>query len=168
MTGGLGQWAGRLTGFSTPLFGASWQPIAAERDVARELLTRLEDRRVLYSPSFAEVPNHCIQSVIEVRHILTDALTRLSNKGVLADHIRAMGAASRRFLERIGSEATPDYDAMRQHGHYLSWEFLDALGQLRGIFGVHIAIVAARFNLDVHGELASVLPAEPAASDLAS
>lgn len=79
-----------------------------------------------------------------------------------------MGAASRRFLDPIGSEATPDYEAMRQHGHYLSWEFLDALGQLRGIFGVHVALIAARFGLDVHGELASVLPTEPEASDFAN
>ena len=78
-----------------------------------------------------------------------------------------MGAASRRFLDRIGSEEGFDHKAMRQHGHYLSWEFLDALGQFRGIMGVHIAMIAARFGLDAHGELASVLPAEPDAGDLA-
>ncbi len=48
----------------------------------------------------------------------------------------------------------------------MSWEFLDALGQLRGIFGVHIALIAAQFDLDVRGSLGDILPSEPAAHDL--
>ncbi len=166
MAGKAKQWMARLTGFSTPLFGASWQPSATERDVASELLTRLEDRRVLYNPASAEIPHHCAQSIIEVRHILTDALAKLAGKGVLAEHVRAMAAASRRFLDRIGAEGPPDFEAMRSTGHYLSWEFQDALGQLRAIFGVHIAMIAARYDLEVHGHLRDVLPPEPADRDL--
>jgi hypothetical protein len=162
MAGRIGQWTARLTGFSTPLFGASWQAPTAERDVAAQLLARLEDRRVLYSPSEAEVPHHCAQSVIDIRRMLSDALATLGGKGVLADHIRAMGSASRRFLDRIGS----DYNAMREGGHYLSWEFLDALGQMRALFGVHLAMIAARYDLDVQGTLRDIIPAECMADDL--
>ena len=162
MAGRIGQWMARLTGFSTPLVGASWQAPAAERDVAAQLLARLEDRRVLYSPSEGEVPHHCAQSVIDIRQMLSDALATLGGKGVLAEHIRAMGSASRRFLDRIGS----DYDAMREGGHYLSWEFLDALGQMRALFGVHLAMIAARYDLDVRGNLRDILPAAPMADDL--
>lgn len=162
MAGKIGQWAKRLTGISTPLVGVSWQASAAERDVAAQLLARLEDRRVLYSPSEAEVPHHCAQSVIDVRRGLSDALATLGGKGVLAEHIRAMGSASRRFLDRIGT----DYDAMREGGHYLSWEFLDALGQMRALFGVHLAMIAARYDLDIRGELRNILPPESATDDL--
>ena len=165
MTGKATQWLSRLTGFSTPIFGASWTAATAERDIASELLLRLEDRRVLYSPSEAEIPHHCIQSVMEVRHILSDTLVKTGGSGVLADHIRAMGAASRRFLDRVGAGGRPDYGAMRSEGHYLSWEFLDALGQFRGIVGVHIAAIAARFDLTVNGALTAVLPTEPLPSD---
>lgn len=163
MGGKIGQLASRLTGISTPLFGASWQAPAAERDVAAQLLARLEDRRVLYSPSEAEVPHYCAQSVIDIRRMLSDALANTHGKGVLAEHLRAMVAASRRFLDRIGT----DYDAMREGGHYLSWEFLDALGQMRALFGVHLALIAARYDLDVRGDLRNILPPESAADDLA-
>lgn len=74
MVGKAKQWAARLTGLSTPVFGVSWQPSTAERDVASELLLRLEDRRVLYSPSEAEIPHHCVRSIVEVRYILSDNL----------------------------------------------------------------------------------------------
>lgn len=42
MVGKLRQWAGRLTGFSVPIFGVSWTAPPAERDVAAELLARDE------------------------------------------------------------------------------------------------------------------------------
>jgi hypothetical protein len=141
-----------------PLFGASWQPSIADRDIATELLLRLEDRRVLYNPSDVEVPYHCVQSVIEIRHQLSDALVKAGGTGALADHIRALGAACRRFFDRIGRDERADYDAMRSPRHYLSWEFMDALGQLRGIFGVHIAMIAVRYDLPINGELADILP----------
>jgi hypothetical protein len=43
--------------------------------------------------------------------------------------------------------------------HYASWIFNGAIGELRGVFGIHIAAVAASHGLDVEGDLASILPA---------
>ncbi len=45
-----------------------------------------------------------------------------------------------------------------QHNHWASWVFNDALGQMRGVFGIYIAMIAAKYGLDVEGELASILP----------
>ena len=38
--------------------------------------------------------------------------------------------------------------------------FNQALGELRGVFGVHVGILAAKYGLDVESELASILPEE--------
>jgi hypothetical protein len=154
MAGKLREWAGRLTGFSTPIFGASWVAPPAERQIAAELLAQLEDRRVLYNPSDAETPMHCVSSVMDIRRLLSASLAHLEGKGVLADHLRAMATASRRFLDRAHSRDDPDYASVSSHGHWRSWEFLDALGQMRGIFGVHLAIISARYDLELHGGLA--------------
>ena len=58
--------ANRLTGFSTPFGGASWQPAELEIAGARRVIAFLEDRRVLYDPCQMEVPDHCVRSVIEI------------------------------------------------------------------------------------------------------
>lgn len=158
MGGRLRQWAGRLTGLSTPLVGASWTAPPAERDVAAELLAHLEDRRVLYNPADAESPEHCVTSVIEIRRMLSAFLAKLGGDGVLAEHIRALGAASRRFLDRMGRDGG-DYHSAGSWGHWRSWDFQDALGQMRGVFGVHLALIAARYDLEVRGDLESILPA---------
>lgn len=167
MAGKLREWAGRLTGLTTPVFGVSWVAPPAERQVAAELLAQLEDRRVLYNPSDAESPAHCVTSVIEIRHLLSASLARLEGSGVLAEHLQAMATASRRFLDRVQSSDDPDYRDVTSSGHWRSWEFLDALGQMRGIVGVHLAIVAARYSLEVHGGLAGILPSETRLDDLA-
>jgi hypothetical protein len=123
-------------------------------------MAHLEDRRVLYNPSEAESPEHCVHSVIEIRRLLSASVAKLGGEGILAGHIRAMGAASRRFLDRMGRGDDRDYNAAASWGHWRSWEFQDALGQMRGIFGVHLALIAARYDLRIKGDLESILPAD--------
>jgi len=62
--------ASRLTGFSSPIFGASWKSPEAHRHVVKRVLAFLEDRRVLYSPSAMEISEHCVHSVFEIRELL--------------------------------------------------------------------------------------------------
>lgn len=151
--------ANRLTGISTPLGGASWQPAELEIGAARRVIAFLEDRRVLYVPHELEVPAHCVHSVIEIRHFLSDELGKLDNGSDFAASLRAMRVACRRFLERVGTDGREVIYHANDHGHYASWTFYSALGELRGTFGVHLAKIAAQFKLNVEDGLASILPA---------
>lgn len=149
----------RITGFSVPIFGIQWSPPEAERAVAKRVLTFLEDRRVLYVPSEMEVPEHGVQSVLRIREFLTSELGRLTSDGQLADSLRAMRAASRKFLNAVGPADSPVVRHAFDRGHYASWEFNQALGEMRGVFGIYIAILAATHGLDVEDGLASIVPA---------
>jgi hypothetical protein len=150
--------ANRLTGISTPFGGASWQPAELEIEGARRVLVFLEDRRVLYDPCEMEVPDHCVRSVIEIRHCLTEELGKLEGSTELAARLRAMRAACRKFLERVGTDGREGIRyAVGSNVH--SWTFGSALGELRGTFGVHVAKIAAEFRLDVEDKLAAILPA---------
>jgi hypothetical protein len=40
------------------------------------------------------------------------------------------------------------------------WTLNQAIGELRGVFGVHLALVAARYGVDVEEDLATILPPE--------
>jgi hypothetical protein len=72
--------ASRLTGISTPIGGVSWTPPTPDIEVARRVLTFLEDRRVLYDPMEAEVAAHCIESVLQIRRFLTEVLAEQVNR----------------------------------------------------------------------------------------
>jgi len=150
----------RLTGFSTPVFGVSWNPPQSQIAVARRLIAYLEDRRVLYNPYQMEVPHHCIHSVIEIRRKLTMELINLAADEEPAAHLRAMRAACRKFLDTV-QEKEGRKRSYRRHwdSGSDSWIFNSALGELRGIIGIHVAALAAQHGLDVEGDLATILPA---------
>ncbi|HET7833963.1 MAG TPA: DUF6650 family protein [Gallionella sp.] len=149
----------RVTGLSVPIFGLQWNPPEPECAVARRVLTFLEDRRVLFVPSEMEVPQHCVESVLRIREFLTKELSALNPEGELALSLRAMRAACRKFLTTVEADDRRIIQFGASHGHYASWIFNGAVGELRGVFGIHIARLAASHGLDVEGELATILPA---------
>lgn len=155
----------RLTGISTPLGGVSWQSTDLEVSAARRVIAFLEDRRVLYAPDELEVPSHCVHSVLEIRHFLSSELGKLDTKSEFAASLRAMRAACRKFLERVGTDGREVILFANHHGHWASWTFYSALGEMRGTFGVHLAKIAAEFKLDIEDRLAEILPAQPSDSD---
>ena len=72
-----------------------------------------------------------------------------------------MRAACRKFLDSVQT----DEGIVRfgsQRGHFASWQFNGAVGELRGVFGVHLGQIASQYGLDVEDQLASILPAEEA------
>jgi hypothetical protein len=150
----------RITGISTPIFGVSWNPEKTERDIARQVITFLEDRRVLYNPCEMECPNHCVQSVLQIREFLTSKIAETPEKTELSNSLRAMRAACRKFLNTTGD---PRGDIIRygfHDGHWASWKFISALGELRGVFGVHVSKIAVAYGFDVENDLAAIIPEE--------
>jgi len=151
--------ASRLTGIATPLGGVSWQTSELEVSSPRRVVAFLEDRRVLYAPEEMEDTSHCVHSVIEIRHFLTSELGKLDGSSEFSASLRAMRAACRKFLDRVGVDGRAGTLYARHRGHWADWTFYSALGELRGTFGVHLARIAAQFKLDVEDNLASILPA---------
>ncbi len=119
----------RLTGFSVPVFGVSWNPPPAEITVARRVIALLEDRHVLFAPYDVEVANECVQSVRQLIQELTKEIQQLPADSDLAATLRAMRAAGRKFLQ---ATAEPTARVIT-FGGQLSWAFNRALGELRGV-----------------------------------
>ncbi len=153
----------RLTGFSTPFGGVSWTAPEAEVLVARRVIRFLEDRRVLYNPFELEDPRHCVESIVAIRQFLTEELGHLPDDDLSAQ-LGALRAACRKFLDSL---RRPDGQPLHLphgmfHGGFEEWVFVTALGELRGVAGVLVAEIAAKYHLDVEDGLASILPADPA------
>jgi hypothetical protein len=150
--------ASRITGISCPVFGISWNPPEAEVSIARRVITYLEDRRVLYDPCQVEIPRYCVESIIQIREFLTNELARINQPNEFSASLRAIRAACRKFLTRIQGNGGDIVSYANHRGHFASWIFYDALGQLRGVFGIHIAQLAVRHGLDIEDDLAQILP----------
>jgi hypothetical protein len=152
--------ANRITGFSIPIFGISWNPPSLDIDVARGLITFLEDRRILYYPTASEIPKYAVESVLQIRQRLTEVLEKLDHSSPLADSVRAMRAACRKFLDQI-QDVKIERPIHAGLGMVDEMIFLSAIGELRGVFGIHIAQIAVRYGVNVEEGLSSILPAAP-------
>jgi hypothetical protein len=156
----------RLTGISTPIFGVSWEPAQSDIDAVRRTLGFLEDRRVLYAPDEAEEPQHCVDSVLRIREFLTDQLGRGGVPEDVSDSLRAMRAAARKFLDATDlKQLDRELGWSSQVLGSAGWRFHQALGEMRGVFGIHIARLAVAYGLDVDEPLAAALPLDPATDD---
>lgn len=152
------QHASHSTHISTPPKGASRPPVDLEIGAAQRVIALLEDRQVLYELGQIEVPSRFVQSVLEIMHCLSDESAMLDHDSKLAVSLRAMRSACRRFLDRVWTDGHEVVQYANVQDHSASNTFYSELGELRGVFGIHIARIAAQFNLDIEDRLASILP----------
>lgn len=61
--------ASRITGISIPVFGVSWNLPESDREIVRETLIFLEDRRALYNDFAHELDHEVSQSVPNLRPV---------------------------------------------------------------------------------------------------
>jgi hypothetical protein len=137
---------------SVPVFGVSFKPSEAEREIVRKLIAFLEDHRVLYNPFDIEMPQYVEQSITEIRRELTGILETLDDDSEISQHVRAMRLACREFLKQM----IPD--SQRRHKVRGDAEFATALAKLRTTFGIHLAQLCVKYGIDVEEELAVILP----------
>ena len=148
----------RITGFSIPIFGVSWEPSEPEITVARRVVAFLEDRRVLYNDYELEVPEHCVESVMMLREFLTSTLQSLPNQEGLAEHLRAMRAACREFLDDVQEGQRRLIIRSSFDSGPRSWRFFTSLGKLRSEIGIRLGVLAVMYGLEVEDNLARILP----------
>lgn len=147
----------RLRGFSTPFFGLSWEALPSDRAAVREVVTFLENRRVLYSMREMEKPPHCIRSAIEIRDFVTTALGRHEASSQIEGSLREIRMAARDFVDNVQlADGTPICPDGIEGGAGLL--FCLALGELRYRIGVQVATLAGAFGFDLEPGLASITP----------
>jgi hypothetical protein len=150
--------ARRITGISTPFGGLQWtDPGPAELETVRGFLVFLEDRRVLFNPYDLEVPGQVHHSVHEIRHECTDVLRRIGATSFAAVPIRAIREACRRFHDDENMDFR-FFDRPDHHGTGVG--FFVALGAVRATVGQQVALLAGHYDIDIEGDLASVLPTQ--------
>jgi hypothetical protein len=144
--------AKRITGVSIPVFGISWTPPALDRDIAKKLISYLEDRRALFYPYGMEIPFHVKESIMQIRIYLTDLLQQIDNDSALIPNIKSMRAACRKYLDE-----NPKSD--RRHRYFEPADTI-SLGELRGVFGINLAEICVKYGISLDKGLEEILPVE--------
>ncbi|WP_421950812.1 DUF6650 family protein [Pelagibacterium sp.] len=149
--------ARRITGVSTPVGGVQWaDPGPSEAEIVRRFLIFLEDRRVLFNPFQLETEGQVEHSIHQIREECTKALQALPSSASACDAIRVIRGACRVFHDEQHEEF-PHFDG-DFHVRRGRPGFFLALGAFRATVGYQVAILAGRHNIDVEGDLASILP----------
>lgn len=154
--------ARRLTGISTPFGGFQLSdPGPSEKEVIRKFIIFLEDRRVLYNAEELEVVSQVAHSAQEIRQECTRTLQALSPSAFAVNPVRSIRSAGRRFHDDQNERFRFFDESFERHRHASigSPGFFAALGSFRASIGQQVAILAAHYDIDVEGHLASVLPA---------
>lgn len=149
--------ARRITGISVPFGGIQWaDPGPSDREVVRQFIVFMEDRRVLYNAMDLEVLDQVERSIHEIREQCTRTLQTLAAGAFAVNPIRNIREAGRRFHDdrnedfRFFDGGWPD--------HRGTPGFFTALGAYRAITAYQVALLAAHYGLDIEGELAGILP----------
>ena len=163
----------RPTGAGVGPVAIDGEYVSTERATAERLLDFLADRRVLFAPFEMEDPNHCVQSVLEIRRFLTDLLMDWPQDTALRQHAATIRAACREFLDNVGGGNAAgvsrslwrptEFHAPFAPGSPGVW--LDALGRFRTHVGYHVAAVMHAYDMMVEDQLGVILPPVPREDD---
>jgi hypothetical protein len=159
------QVASRITGFSVPIFGLSWNPPIPDRTAAERAITDFEGRGLLYADFQWEMPDQCYADAAALREELTEQMKTLSRDAPVFRQLDAIRDPCRLFRNKLrlqGVEQVSDHAKLqdRQKAKYLQ-----ALGALRDASGQQIMLLCVQYGVDVAAHLASALPAPNAVSD---
>ncbi|MBC3962874.1 DUF6650 family protein [Pseudomonas simiae] len=149
-----------LNGFSTPVFGLSWQPTKSEREVIRKLLVFLEDRRVLYvdergASSHAVAhhgrPDWLSESVLQIRREANSALQTLEFSPHIASLLSGIQSACRELLD------TPP--RVHHRGPQLTPVSITSLSSWQMSIAAAVAGLAMVYELDLEENLSRLVDA---------
>jgi hypothetical protein len=105
---------------------------------------------VLYDPLDLELFAWATDSILGVRNELAKALQKLGSSSQAFPHLKAMRAACIDYLIHIQYPEEPE---KLPWVNYFTW-----LGELRDIFGAHIAQLSVMYGVDLEGDIVLILP----------
>ncbi|MDG6099258.1 hypothetical protein EXU34_17535 [Alteromonas sp. ZYF713] len=146
----------RVTGLGAFGLSVSWEYQESEAEVIRSLFLDFENHRVLFDRGCGSDRTAMIESVEKIREDITNALKKLPNNSEAITNLKALRAECQATQGRIEL-----HNVSQNKSYYQGPEedFFFELGQFRGVFGVHLALLAQAFRVDIGEQFEHILPA---------
>lgn len=144
----------RPTGASAWGVGFQWERRETDAEIARRVISLLEDRRMLWVDMSYEYPDHCLASAKQTRDALTDQI----NSPAISDDLASMLKQIRKLFADFMTTAPRAAAHGQMFGPLSAEPFSVALGSLRAAVGDRLATLVAAYGLDVDEDLATIIP----------
>jgi hypothetical protein len=146
----------RITGISVPIFGIQWNPPTDQKRIAKQVLDRLNDRRVLYAPFYRENEAACLNSALDLRQDLSAIIDAAPAGSPVYKCAKNMQKACRVFMTETEQL---DFNA-RDHATAVATRaiFEQGLTNFRSSVGEATKNLVAAYGLDVEDDLAAIIP----------
>jgi len=129
----------------------------SEHEVAREFITYLEDKRVLYVPYSVEQERYVTLSIMDMRKQLTKELQKLRRSSQLREILREMRKSCREFLTRTNSLPPLHlYLYSKKPADPINY-FYWSLGEFRKAVGILIGRISDMYKIHLEDELKSMV-----------
>jgi hypothetical protein len=125
----------------------------SERDIAREIMVYMEDKRIFYTQDLFRNPEHAIESILQMREVLTGAIYKTDNYSQLDDDLRAMRAACRDFLQSTHNLKYVKHTYLTLANEKERKQFVAAMQAMRAVFLPRLSSITTRYNLKVEEDL---------------
>lgn len=97
----------KLTGISTPVGGISWETCDSNKEEIRKLFLYLKSKRILINPTEMEIPEQCVESVLEIRSELVETIKNINLTSKIWDEVNKMIIACNTYLDEINKLKLP-------------------------------------------------------------
>lgn len=142
-----------------PIIGFALAVKPKERDVtkAQDIVTFLQDRRVLYRESEWEHVAYCIESVMKIREELVQLRRNTNSDSPLHKYAENMRNGCIEFLEMTEKleKSESGYYVYRTDNYRI---FQAALGRIRRVFARQLLNLSIAYDVDIDEHLASIVP----------
>lgn len=141
-----------LNGISTPFGGISWDNNTTAKDRFKYLLLFLESKRILTNPVYMELKTECIDSVLEIRHILVEITKDASFKDQDYEIIRDLLVTCNEYLNAVRPDSVPHL-IYKDGSRWADATFDMAMKNFRKTFKAGISQIEKAYSLRYKGKI---------------
>ncbi len=141
-----------LNGISFPFGGISWDNKTTAKDRFRYLLLYLESKRILVNPLCMEQKQQCIESVLEIKHVLVEITKNVDFNDKDTDIVRSLISACNTYLDTVPSE-TASQLIFHDGERWADVVFDGAMEEFRKAFALGIRRLEIRYGLSFRSQI---------------
>lgn len=146
----------KLTGFSTPFGGITYEVAEGEKEIIEKFITFLEGRRALFSELYEGCPEGVIDSIMTIRNELQKVREELNRNSYCFKILSKMQDRIFEFIQYACKDCPNPHSC--KNCQIYEEGCIEGLLEFRKRFGTHIADIAVTYKINIDHNLKVIIP----------